>query len=115
FQLEQHILGPVYQGHGEASEALTEQKREPPRLKRRVLVAQRPDADVGQVLAEPGGPVVLELPGVAPVVAGVAVEPVDEDDIPDSLRVSRAMNGKQFGLGQRNGPRLLGDLWASSM
>jgi hypothetical protein len=71
------------------AEAGATQEREPPRFESGVLVAQGPDADAGQLLAEPSRP--MEAAG-SPVIPGVSVEAVDEDDVPASSRVVAAVD-----------------------
>ena len=93
-KLEQHALGPVPERHGKAPVSRATQKRELPRFEGCVLIVQRPDANTGQLFAEPGGPVILALTLIAPVVARVAIEPMNEDDVPESLVVLATVDGK---------------------
>ena len=84
---EKDALRPVEERHGEPAAEENRRTRSPPRLEGGILVAEGPDADVRQVLTEPGRPMAAGCP---PVIAGVAIEPVDEDHIAASLRVIAA-------------------------
>src|SRR5262245_26555548 len=91
---EEDDLGPVEERHGESASEDEPEDREPPRLEGGILVAQRPDADVRQVLTEPGRPMAAGCP---PVIRRVAIEAVDEDHIPASLGIIAAVNPDKFG------------------
>ena len=90
---EEDTCGPVEERHGKAALEVEPKDRERPRLEGGILVAQRPDTDVWQVLTEPGRPMTAGCP---PVIAGVAIEPMDEDHIPVSLRVITAADPHEF-------------------
>src|SRR5262249_2423075 len=80
-QSQQDIIRSVHERQGEAGVKEAASQREAAWREGGVLIAEGPDADVGQVLAEPSGPVLLRLAWWEPVLTGIAVEAVDEDDV----------------------------------
>jgi hypothetical protein len=82
---EQDVIGPVQQRHGETRLKEPAGQGEPAGLEGRVLVAQRPDPHLRQVLAEPSQPVFLGFGRAEPILARIAVEAGNENHIASTL------------------------------